>query len=95
MNSRLSTLFSLVCKTKKRYPISELAKLCNVSNRTIYNDLKKMNSFLHALEQNEVVIEKGEVFSPKEVSISFDHFLLMDPDLIETNPTYSLATEID
>lgn len=86
MDSRRPELFLLICQQNNRYEIKVLAEKFQVSTRTIYNDIKKLNELLLAEGYEEIKIEKSIIFYEKMIPLSFERLINLDEDYILTHP---------
>lgn len=86
MDSRLPTLFLLICKEQQEHDIKKLAEKMSVSTRTIYNDIKKLNELLIADNHEEIKIEKGKILYTEIISSSFEMLTNLDFDYILSHP---------
>ena len=82
MDNRLSNLYSLLAKQGKTFEIPYLAKRFQVSTRTIYNDIKKLNETLMAASEEIIAIEKGRVYYSVDNPVEIEKLLLKNSDFI-------------
>lgn len=85
MDNRLSNLYSLLAKQGKTFEINQLAKRFQVSTRTIYNDINKLNETLAAAGQEIVVIEKARVYYNVENPAAIEKLLLKNSDFVSSD----------
>ncbi|MEG0255544.1 BglG family transcription antiterminator [Vagococcus sp.] len=86
MDSRLPTLFLLICKEQQEHDIKNLAEKMSVSTRTIYNDIKKLNELLIADHHEEIKIDKGNILYTDVISSSFEKLTNLDFNYILSHP---------
>ncbi|GAB2027776.1 BglG family transcription antiterminator [Lactovum odontotermitis] len=75
MESRISELFQLICKSEKTYSIAQLSALFKVNNRTIVNDIEKINDYLRKKKLTQIVIDNKRISHPVSLSLSFAEIL--------------------
>lgn len=85
MDNRLSNLYSLLAKQGKTFEINQLAKRFQVSTRTIYNDINKLNETLAAAGQEIIVIEKARVYYNVENPAAIEKLLLKNSDFVSSD----------
>lgn len=75
MESRISELFQLICRNERTYSIAQLSSLFKVNNRTIANDIKKINDYLHHKDLPQIVVDSQKISYPIPLSLSFAEIL--------------------
>lgn len=85
MDSRLSQIFTLICVKQKEMTIADIAEKYEVSHRTIYNDIKKLNELLQAANQPEITINKSILTFGSKINFEFEKLLLLEPVLLVTD----------
>lgn len=76
MDNRLSNLYNTFVEKKSSFKINELAKEYDVSSRTVYSDITKLNELLEASSQELLVVENGTVFYPGVSDLNYDQLLI-------------------
>lgn len=82
MESRLAELFQLICNTGASYSIGHLSKQFKVTERTIFSDIEKINSYLKISEFPEIQIENKQINYPTITYISFADILTNKSELV-------------
>lgn len=85
MDNRLSNLYMLLAKQEKTVEISQLAKRFQVSTRTIYNDINKLNELLIAAAQEEIIIEKARVYYDVIHPVPIESLLFKNSDFVSSD----------
>ncbi|MBO1305780.1 transcription antiterminator [Enterococcus sp. 669A] len=85
MDNRLPNLYSLLAKQTSSFQISELAARFQVSTRTIYNDIDKLNELLKTVDATEIMIEKGHILYVNETPVDIEKILFKDSDFINSD----------
>lgn len=62
LDSRAQNIINLLMNTKDYINISQMVVFLNVSKRSIYYDIKKVNEILKSLKCDEILIERGKGF---------------------------------
>ena len=75
MKNRLSTLFHMLMEKQKTFTVLDLANEFQVSSRTIYNDIAKLNELLGSQASPVIKMEKGQVFIEEKVPIEISRRL--------------------
>jgi mannitol operon transcriptional antiterminator len=66
MNQRSTEIVQLLSKEKDEITVSGFAEYFQVSQKTIRNDLKEINSILNQNKREEVLINSGGKINPLE-----------------------------
>lgn len=82
MESRLSELFQLICTTDSSYLVGNLSILFKVSDRTILNDIEKINEYLEKKSLPKITIENKLISYPTILHLSFADILTHKSELV-------------
>lgn len=85
MDNRLSNLYTLLAKQGTPFEINQLAKRFQVSTRTIYSDINKLNEILTAAFQEIIIIEKARVYYSFDNPIDIEKLLLQNSDFVSSD----------
>ncbi|OTO72567.1 MULTISPECIES: BglG family transcription antiterminator [unclassified Enterococcus] len=85
MDNRLSNLYTLLAKKGTEVEITQLAERFQVSTRTIYNDINKLNETLAADSQELIVIDKGRVYATVESPVAIEKLLLLNSEFVSSD----------
>jgi len=85
MNNRLSHLYHLLASNQQSFKISDLASRFNVSTRTVYNDLAKLNEIVSLATGQEITVQQGIIAPLQETNVDIDKLLLNDLDFVSSN----------
>ena len=82
MESRLSELFQRVCTTEQLTTIDELSRLFKVSNRTILNDIEKVNGYLKQHDFPPIQVKNKRISYPLKLYLTFSDLLVNKSELL-------------
>lgn len=85
MDNRLSNLYTLLAKQGKIFEINQLAKRFDVSTRTIYNDINKLNETLSAISEKTIIIDKARVEYNIDNPVDIKKLLLNNSDFVSSD----------
>ncbi|MGG5372663.1 BglG family transcription antiterminator [Enterococcus sp. AZ196] len=87
MDNRLSNLYTLLAKQGKPIEISQMARRFQVSTRTIYNDINKLNELLETISSEKITIEKAQVCYRASVPVDMEKLLLKNNAFVSGDKT--------
>ncbi|MDE1548138.1 BglG family transcription antiterminator [Jeotgalibaca caeni] len=85
MENRLSALFWKCCTEEQKVAIADVARAFEVTERTVYSDIKKLNELLKNAGHPSLELQKGIIHYPVVLDVAF-HSLLDVEELSLTNP---------
>lgn len=88
MESRLPVLFWKLCKELDAVTVRDLAQELEISERTIYSDVKKLNELLRAAKFPEVGIDKSILCYPYPLEVEFKTLITDSEEFTLTNPRF-------
>ena len=86
MESRLPKLFQIICCEKQNISVQDIAIQLEVTTRTIYSDVKKLNILLEESNYFSIENKKGLFSFTQEVKESFTSLIKDKEDYSVTNP---------
>ena len=84
MRNRLSSLFHTLVGKQKNFTVADLASEFQVSSRTIYNDIAKLNELLGSQSNPVIKMEKGQIFIEKKIPLEISR-RLSDSFFVQSN----------
>lgn len=85
MENRLSALFWKCCSEEQLVAIADVARAFEVTERTVYSDIKKLNELLKNAGHPTLELQKGIIRYPVVLDVAF-HSLLDMEEFSLTNP---------
>lgn len=99
LNSRLQKIYKTVCVEMKVVPINDISSRLKVTERTIYSDIKKLNTVLSNSGYSLIENDKGVLSYSNRLTIPFntlirntDVYVLDNPKIRQTRITLFIFT---